>query len=198
MFFRHFFTIDIKKQKTEIGLNQALQMEIQGLQPLMAKDIAALSKKNIEFQDLANLNVVAQKVGESVVVSFGAVSFFDSGNTEINQTSIAVLEKFVDKYLPYSGKYILSIKGFTDKKPVTKKTHSYQDNLELSALRSISAMRFLRTKGIPLRRMEIAGLGELKAIDSILPNRENLSQEEINSISRTLIMVIKPDQGSQH
>jgi hypothetical protein len=53
-------------------------------------------------------------------------------------------------------------------------------------------MRVLKKKGIPLHRMEIAGAGELKAINQVLPRVEGLTDKEINDYSRTVVMVITP------
>lgn len=195
-FFVIFFTTDPQKEKTQ-KMNNLLGFEIENLQPYTnAKNSHAerMPSNKMLLNDDENLNIKVEAIEDSLVVTFGAVSFFASGSTKLNESSKKILERFVEKYLPYSGSYILSIKGFTDKKSVKRKHRNYKDNLELSALRSISAMRFLRKQGIPLKRMEIAGLGEMNAISSILPVKKTLTEKEINAISRTLVLVIKPNQ----
>lgn len=195
-FFVVFFTTDPQKEKVQ-RMSNHLGFELESLRPIykgMVEQVTIMSNP-IDYQEWKNLNIKAENVGDSIVITFGAVSFFDSGKTSLKESSLRILEAFAEKYLPYSGSYTLSIRGLTDKKPVTPGRHSYQDNLELSSLRSISAMRFFRKKGIPLKRMEIAGLGELKAIETILPNKDTLTPQEIDAISRTLVLVIKPDLG---
>jgi flagellar motor protein MotB len=110
---------------------------------------------------------------------------------------LTILEKFVESYQSYAGKYRISIKGFTDKVKVSEVSNRrYRDNLELSALRSISAMRILQKKGIPLNRMEIAGAGELLSVSSILPQMKMSTQDEINDYSRTIVLIISPEKES--
>jgi flagellar motor protein MotB len=136
-------------------------------------------------------------VGDNLVVTFGKISFFDSGSTEVRKETIPFLKLFTEKYLPYAGKYQLSIKGFTDKKPVRKERRNYKDNLELSVLRAVSAMRHLQKAGLPLNRMEIAGVGELRTIEKIIPKSTQLDPKELEALSRTVMLVIKPEKESQ-
>jgi hypothetical protein len=65
-------------------------------------------------------------------------------------------------------------------------------------MRSLAAMRFFKQAGIPFKRMEIAGQGELESINALLKKNktEQLTKEQLDSYSRTLVLVIKPDPGA--
>lgn len=200
-FFVIFFTTDPAKQKVE-KMNSFLGFQIEGLNPLaddIKKSMKVEAAKNFEdIKDLSDLNIKAEQIGDSLVISFGPVSFFDSGRSELKKSSQKLLKSFIELYNPYVGNYILSIKGFTDKNPIRRSRWKFKDNLELSAMRSLSAMRFFKEAGIPFKRMEIAGQGELESINALLSKNktEQLTKEQMDSYSRTLVLVIKPDPGA--
>lgn len=194
-FFVIFFTTDFKEQKVE-KLNRHLSFTLEGASDgALPEKVKTLSK----FPTLDVPDLKAVVAGELVLVSFGAVSFFGSGETRVDARGEEILRKFAEKFLPYAGNYRLAVKGFTDKRRVLYKEdkfRKYEDNLELSALRSLSAMRVLQRSGVPLSRMEIAGGGELEAIKNLFPHTEGLLPSEINALSRTIVIVIKPEKES--
>lgn len=197
-FFVIFFSTDPAREKIE-KMNHFLGFQIEGLRSVvedLKKEIVVESKADsLEIKDFKNLDIAADKVGDSLVISFGPVSFFNSGQSDLRPSSKKVLDAFLEQYMNYAGSYILSIKGFTDKNPIRKSRFRFKDNLELSAMRSLSAMRYFRGKGIPFKRMEIAGQGELESISTVLKQTKNLTKQELDAISRTLVLVIKPDLG---
>ncbi len=201
-FFVIFFTTDPAKEKVQ-KLNNLLSFELEGTKPIEggeASERKAGGKRKIEISDLPKFegsSISAHQVEENIVVTFNATSFFSSGDVKPNQKGQMLLNEFAQKYMPYAGNYRLSIKGFTDSRPVTKrKSRKYEDNLELSALRSISAMKILQHAGIPLNRMEIAGAGELSTIEKVLPDKNGLTKDEVASYSRTIVLVISPAKES--
>lgn len=192
-FFVIYFSTDPKRDKM-LQSNSLMSFSLEGKEssPSEPKTEGAQWK-----QDLEDLKLHAQIVGEHVVVTFDNLSFFESGTTIVNEKAKAALEAFSTKYLPYSGKYHLAIKGFTDRRPVSQKRgRLFADNLELSALRSIASMRVLQKSGIPLNRMEIAGAGELEDISKVLPSTAKLTPLEIETMSRTIVLVLKPEKAS--
>lgn len=194
-FFVIFFTTDFKKQKID-KLNQHLSFQLENTQA--AGQAEAVNQTEVvkpEFPVLDGLTLKTHNVGDNIIVTFYATSFFSSGHVNVNERGVELLERFTQNYLPYAGNFRLAIKGFTDKKPVIKRierVRKYDDNLELSVLRSVAAMRILQANGIPLNKMEIAGAGELEDISKVLPQQEGLTEQEIESYSRTLVLVIKP------
>ena len=215
-FFVIFYNADFKAKKIE-SLNHHLSFDIENLKPHLrtkpegqggsaSKPNAAKKAENtaniiagesILVDGFTDFDIKVHEVDENLVVTFGKLSFFDSGSTEVKKDTIEILKLFTAKYLPYAGKYQLSIKGFTDRKPVRKDRRNYKDNLELSVLRAVSAMRHLQKAGIPLNRMEIAGVGELRTIEKIIPKSNQLNQKELDALSRTVMLVIKPEKESQ-
>ena len=197
-FFVIFFTTDIKKEKAE-GLSNYMSFSMEELKQIPAEMSHPGNKSTVKLdkRELDGLDVKVHQSHNRVIVSFGRFSFFKSGQTDLRPEGIEVLKKFVEKYLPYAGTYSLSIKGFTDKKKVSAVSNRrYKDNLELSALRSISAMRTMQKAGIPLSRMEIAGAGELNLINEMIPELHRASENEKNDFSRTIMIVISPEKES--
>ena len=217
-FFVIFYNADFKAKKIE-NLNHHLSFDIENLKPQLrakpdgngkgtgankgqnqVKDTESgdlVSGETILVDGFSDFDIKVHEVDQNLVVTFGKLSFFNSGSTEVKKETIEILKLFTEKYLPYAGKYQLSIKGFTDRKPVRKDRRNYKDNLELSVLRAVSAMRHLQKAGIPLNRMEIAGVGELRTIEKIIPKSNQLNQKELDALSRTVMLVIKPEKESQ-
>jgi len=209
-FFVIFYNADFEKNK-QVKLNHHLSFDIENLKPHLTTVKADpeakkapeqvvpgdTSASTISVNGLSDFDIKVHEVGDNLVVTFGKISFFDSGSTEVRKETIPFLKLFTEKYLPYAGKYQLSIKGFTDKKPVRKERRNYKDNLELSVLRAVSAMRHLQKAGLPLNRMEIAGVGELRTIEKIIPKSTQLDPKELEALSRTVMLVIKPEKESQ-
>ena len=213
-FFVIFYNADFKAKKIE-SLNHHLSFDLENLKPHLTGSSttqsntkpnekaktntskASAGSGSLFVDGLSDFKIKVHEVDQNLVVTFGNISFFDSGSTEVKKDSIEILKLFTTKYLPYAGKYQLSIKGFTDRKAVRNVRRSYKDNLELSVLRAVSAMRHLQKAGIPLNRMEIAGVGELRTIDKIIPKSNKLNQKELDALSRTVMLVIKPEKESQ-
>lgn len=189
-FFVIFFTTDFKAQKVE-SMNRHLTFD---LDVLNTETTSMEVKKNVTIPEMDGLDLKVHPVGENLIITFGKKSFFESGSTKVRPEVVQTLSLFVQKYLPYAGQYQLSIKGFTDKRRVLKLNRKYEDNLELSVLRAVSVMRQFQKLGIPLNRMEIAGLGEMKQIEKIIPKASELTEAELNSLSRTIVLVIKPER----
>lgn len=168
-FFVLFFTMDPKKEKAQ-GLMDSLKVSLADLQSgqsgTSGSDIVKTQPKVLTPQlDVAvkeaNLHFV--DFNKKLIVDFNDISFFKSGEIQVTDEGVAVLRAFAQKYLPYAGSYMLQIQAFTDMQPVRElKNRRYKDNLELSALRAIAAMRVLQQFGLPLSMMTLSGLGEIK------------------------------------
>jgi flagellar motor protein MotB len=146
---------------------------------------------------LKQLDAKAHKVGSKLVVEFPHVSFFKLGAVKLTKEGRRQLLDFVKIYMPFAGNYTLSIRAFTDHKKVLRLPgRGYNDNLELSALRSVSAMRELQHLGIPLHRMRLAGYGELNlAVEDL--NRAIASTPDYDAngmaLARKVVLVIEPE-----
>ena len=117
----------------------------------------------ISLELLKRLNGVPHKHGNKIIVEFPGISFFPSGGTEITLEGQKALEEFSRSYQGFEANHVVGIRAFTDPRAVRRGERlRYKDNLELSALRSISTMRSLVKSGIPMADIRLGGYGELK------------------------------------
>lgn len=144
------------------------------------------------FGNLSKVEVIPWK--NNLIIKFKEISFFRSGQVELTGEGEKVLKAFSEKYMPYAGTYKLSVKAFTDRRKVVKVTGRFKDNLELSALRAVAAMRELQKDGIPISMMDIAGHGEMVKIQNYLESSNVMTEEQKNALSRTIVMIIKPEK----
>lgn len=100
----------------------------------------------------------------TITVTLPNAILFDSGkatlkkeiSTELDHIRSVLRER-------YAGKMI-DVVGHTDTDPIKKSP--WKDNLELSAQRSLSVVRYLKSRGIPAERVRAVGRGESKPIAS--------------------------------
>lgn len=207
-FFVLFFTVDPERE-TENQLQQSLVMELKkaaneypnpahALDKTSSREPASIHVGN-EGDKNINPNIIKKwggkvyKLGHRIIIDFPGTSFFHLGYIDVNDEGKKQLEEFVKVYLPYAGQYVLGIRAYTDSRKVSYKRR-YRDNLELSALRSISTMRTLRELGIPLERMRLGGYGELKITrDKLVAYANEKGVEDIQSFSRKVVLVIEPE-----
>jgi chemotaxis protein MotB len=200
-FFVIFFSTDFKKNKQDEIDNHLLNSFKVEHQTLKKDRIPASINEGIDknkivdakfnFSDFAKVT----KLDDRIIVTFENVTFFKSGATDPTPEGMQIIKEFSQKYLPYASMYKLSIKSFTDKQQVNQNKHRYKDNMELSALRSISALRLMQSTGMPVNRMDIAGYGEMQLLASVIGKEkfEKLNQNEIQNLSRTIMFIIKHD-----
>ena len=130
------------------------------------------------------------KMGSKLIVEFPEVSFFHSGAIDLRDEAIVVLRQFSGRYLPYAGKYQLGVQAYTDKTPVRYVPgRRFKDNLELSALRSVAAMRILQQAGVPIQNMKLSGYGEfLKVRDAV----KQYQPSDQDGLARKVVLVVEP------
>jgi flagellar motor protein MotB len=191
-FFVIFFSADPEQDRVN-GLNQHLAFNLS--LPVIKLETQVMDNE-LEVLKTEEFKMKTTLVGENIVVTFDKVSFFRAGKVDITEEGLQTLSQFATHYLPYAANYHLAIKGFTDRTPVSE-GRRFEDNLELSALRSIRGMRTLQKAGIPLSQMEIAGAGELKVLAEVIPDASKLSEEQIQTFSRTIVLVLKPIKKSE-
>lgn len=198
-FFVLFFTVDPEKERTEQLSNSLVVSLSEGSSNLDNKkpnedlNFGKEPGDGIEEKMVKKWGAEIHKVGHKIIVDFPSVSFFQLGNIQVNDDGGSVLREFAAKYIPYSGQYMLGIRAYTDSRPILYKKR-YKDNLELSALRSVSAMRVLRRAGIPLDRMKLGGYGELNVTYDNLKqqSKKKYNQDEL-AFARRVVLVIEPD-----
>jgi len=120
------------------------------------------NSKSVEKRVIDDFGGELTKRGHQITIRFPKVSFFRSGSIKLTQEGTTSLRKFAEAASKYPGKYAILVRAFTDNRPVRKiPGRAFQDNLELSGLRSVAAMRELTAAGLPLSSMRIAGFGEV-------------------------------------
>lgn len=137
---------------------------------------------------------VAYEVDDKVIMEFPGISFFDSSKVDLTKEGQESLSQFAKMFVPYAGNFFVSIRAFADTRQVRQGVHRFKDNLELSALRSIAAMRILQKEGIPLDRIRTGGYGELLVTAdelSRLPTSVRPKQDSL-ALARKVVLVVEP------
>jgi len=197
-FFTIFFSLDegknpVKKNMIQFEMNSVLIKKIN--ESNIAK-VIDVKKMGIDEQLLKDTKALAHENGNQLVIEFPNVSFFNSAETELTTKGQWALFQFMKEYLPYAGNYSLSIRAYTDNRPIIQKANlRFKDNLELSSLRSIATMRFLQKQGIPLNKMRTAGFGEMQLTAELLDKSHSETEKtKILDFSRKVILVIEPEE----
>lgn len=195
-FFILYFNVNTKQSEQREKLQQAIISEFGQEKSASKEDLAKSPPRmklgeqkegELEESTLIEWGGKLHREGDKVVVEFPNTTFFDLGKVDVKKSSVTYLQEFAKKYVKFAGTSSLSVKAFTDSVPV-RGDHRFKDNLELSALRAIAAMRVLQHSGIPLDRMKIAGHGE----SNRKPSSENTSGNLNDEFSRKVILVIEP------
>lgn len=201
-FFVLFFTTNPQQEKQK-ELQQSLVMSLlegndskPGDRNPAQLNIGDNPGEGIEQKIIDKWGAKVYQVGHKILIEFPGVSFFKLGFIKVSDQGNTTLKTFAEKYIPYSGKYILGIRAFTDSRPVRSSSVRFKDNLELSALRSVSAMRTLRDAGIPLSRMKLGAYGELKVTFENLLMQKDKAEDKM-SMARRIVLVIEPDEKKE-
>lgn len=181
-----FFIIFFSTDKSD---NRLKHLQAEFIDHLQAKTILQKNENTSQEMSVTKLppDTKVEKVGKLLIVEFPNISFFDLGKIELNHKGTKALQEFTQSYLPFAGSFHLGIRAFTDHKKVTPGKR-YLDNLELSALRGISAMRVLQKAGLPLKTMKIAGYGEYPDADRTIATNDQ-------ALSRRVVLIIEPQVG---
>jgi chemotaxis protein MotB len=193
-FFIIFFTAD------KYQMQKNLKLDIKAKQDQVMRQIASNIEESIDDVELSKKAEIQGKVyksGQKVYVEFSGVSFFPSGKVILREDAKKVLSEFYKIYAPHMGNYTLSIRAFTDpRKVMYKKGRNFNDNLELSAMRSIEVMRFFQKSGVPLASMKLSGYGEMVFKPDVIAQmpEEQRKPSSINALSRTALLIIEPKE----
>jgi flagellar motor protein MotB len=206
-FFILFFNVNQKATQETRKLQVALIAQLGEKATDQSKDLGKLEPKlnsgkvedsvSIDEQTMKTWGGVPHEIGSRIMIEFPSISFYEFSQTKVNKAGEAALKIFTDRYVQYAAKNTLMIKAFTDDVKVDQEKSArehrrYDDNLELSALRSISAMRILQKAGIPLNRMRISGNGELEREIRTLASTSPVDKHKGNPLARKVMLVIEP------
>lgn len=193
-FFIVFFSADKFIQKNKNVLDLAFKQKVADQ---LIQDIQKGLYPNEEVQDILKAKIYPK--GDKILVEFFGVTFFKSADVRVEPQARAVLTNFYKQYEPYMSRYNLSVRAFSDPRPMTTKTkQKFKDNIQLSTLRSLEVMRTLETFGVPLNKMRIQGYGELQLTETDLSRLEDETIKRrptaLNDLARTVVLVIEPKE----
>jgi chemotaxis protein MotB len=191
-FFILFFSID--PQKTKDGsLARALMMTLSPLtelsaKPLVAEEITQSTQTHLSHEIVEEFGAEISQDGNRIIVQFPGISFFGTAKTDLSSIGQEKLDEFAKLYTPFAGTHFLNIMGYADERPLKSRSSAARDNLELSALRAVAALRQLQLSGIPLDRMRLGGQG-VKRTQGI--NTEGLADKDRLASARRIVLVIE-------
>lgn len=100
----------------------------------------------------------------TITVTLRNAILFDSGKATLKKATSTELDHIRSVLRErYAGKMV-DVVGHTDTDPIKKSP--WKDNLELSAQRSLSVVRYLKSRGVPAEQIRAVGRGESKPIAS--------------------------------
>ncbi len=192
-FFVIFFSFDYKKEKEQrlqLGVLQEIAQKISLSGYSSTSKLLTSTPEEFGLDQTVSTVVKAMENGD-LSVFFPGVTFFLKGSTVLSPQGQEVINKFLSKYTPFAGKYKIKILCFTDATPVST-GRRYQDNIELSALRSVSVLKYMKAKGIPLERIELGGKGVMNPefLKDVFRD-VTLSEEQMENYSRTVSLVLQ-------
>lgn len=100
----------------------------------------------------------------TITVTLRNAILFDSGKATLKKATSTELDHIRSVLRErYAGKMV-DVVGHTDTDPIKKSP--WKDNLELSAQRSLSVVRYLKSRGVPAEQIRAVGRGESHPIAS--------------------------------
>lgn len=151
-----------KEQEVQIKnlsqqLNAALARKVQELQEVRSRFFEAL---RAALGDRKDIKVVGDRfVFESDILFASCSSTIgETGKLELNKLADVLLD--IKDDIPADVPWILRVDGHADAAPLGPSCAAvFDSNLELSAQRAISVVDYLKTRGVPAKRMMATGSG---------------------------------------
>ncbi len=154
-----------ERERAEKG--QLAQQLTQGRQTIeeLQKQIEERSQSPAEATGFGKgYDVAFDASAGTITVTLPNAILFDSGKATLKKATSTELDHIRSVLQErYAGKMI-DVVGHTDTDPIKKSP--WKDNLELSAQRSLSVVRYLKSRGVPDERVRAVGRGESKPIAS--------------------------------
>lgn len=111
---------------------------------------------------------------------------FGSGKVHLTEKGKKVIKKLKDFFVKHKDQTI-NIEGHTDNVPPGAGSR-FKDNWEISALRAINVLRYLKDLGIEPNRMTATGLADL---DPLVPNTNSENREKNRRVKFVLTKTIE-------
>ena len=177
-----FATMDVKKFQDALGsIQRALGFMPTGtglfqhtmkptfMKPPMANAVRSQASRLIE-EELNEMvamkgleeDVEVKNTKRGVVLRVKGRLFFNSGTAEIKPEAYPILDRIAEMIKKFPGR--VSIEGHTDNVPI--RGGPFKSNWELSAARAYAALKYLQSKGVDIRKINIAGFADTRPIAS--------------------------------
>ncbi len=177
-----FATMDVKKFQDALGsIQKALGFMPSGpgmfqhtmkptfMQPPMANAVKSSASRLIkeELEEMVAMkgleeDVEVEDTKRGVVLRVKGRVFFNSGTAELKPEAYPILDRIAEMLKKYPGR--VSIEGHTDNVPV--RGGRFKSNWELSAARAYAALKYLQSKGVDVKKINIAGFADTRPIAS--------------------------------
>ena len=152
-----------RDQQTQIEnlsqrLNAALARKVQELAEVRSRFFEALRNA---LGDRDDIKVVGDRFVFESDILFGSCSatLSAAGQSELTKLAGVVLD--ISDDIPSEVNWILRVDGHADAEPLGPGCQQrFRDNLQLSAERAMSVVRYLARAGVPERRLVAAGFGD--------------------------------------
>jgi chemotaxis protein MotB len=162
------------KIKTILSENQLLDTRVQKLDIKLKDALGGVGQFRSEFfaklrtslGDRSDIRIVGDRFvfQSEVLFAQGSYTIEENGKKQLEQLAGTLLE--IANRIPKDVNWILRVDGHTDS-AIVRPNAKYKSNRVLSALRAISVVEFLISKGIPENRLVAAGFGEHQPIEDI-------------------------------
>ncbi len=151
-----------KEQQAQIEnlsqrLNAALARKVQELQEVRSRFFEALREA---LGDRTDIKVVGDRFIFESDILFGSCSatLGEAGKVELNKLASALLD--IQGDIPTEVNWVLRVDGHADASPLGPSCRAaFDSNLDLSAQRAISVVQYLKSQGVPERRLLATGSG---------------------------------------
>jgi chemotaxis protein MotB len=151
-----------KEQQAQIEnlssrLNAALARKVQELQEVRSRFFEAL---RAALGDRADIKVVGDRfvLESDILFASCSASVGEPGKLELNKIADILLD--VKDDIPADVPWVLRVDGHADATPLGPSCAAlFDSNLELSAQRAIAVVDYLKTRGVPAKRLMATGSG---------------------------------------
>lgn len=176
---------ELEKLKRDLDIREKRVNELE--RKIRAKDSALLALKKQLSESLIgfeNKGITVEQKNGKVYVSMESKLLFQSGRTEVDEEGRKALLQIAGALNKNTG-FDIFIEGHTDNVPI--KTARFEDNWDLSVLRSTSVLRILINEGkVNPVRIVPAGRGEFSPVAG---NEEEAGRQK----NRRIELILSPD-----
>ncbi len=138
-------------------LNAALAQKVQELQAVRSRFFEALRKA---LEGRTDVKVVGDRfvLGSDVLFGSCSATVSEAGKLELGKVATILLD--IKDDIPAEVEWLLRVEGHADAVPLGAACATrFTSNLDLSAKRAVSVAEYLKSRGVPAKRLMATGLG---------------------------------------